>query len=107
MTIADAASALVARGFAAGNHLGRFTIEFHDDLDVPAVVDPETNTIWLRKGDPLEDAIFVLYACFDKLTGGTVVQAENGELDVVADVAVGAEGLALPGLPRPQLRIVK
>lgn len=107
MTIADAASALVARGIAAGNYLGRFTLEFRDDLDVPAVVDRESNTIWLNTNEPLEDAIFVLLACFDRLTGGTVVQTEDGELDVVPDVAVGAEGMVLTEPQRPHLRVVR
>ncbi len=104
MTIADSASALVARGIAAGTRLGHFTIVFRDDLGVPAVVDRETNTIWINVNEPLEDAVFVLLACFDKLVGGTVVQNGDGELDV----AVGAERLgALPEPPRTQLRVVR
>lgn len=110
MTIADgaAAAALVARGIAAGTRLGQLTLMFRDDLGVPAVVDRESNTIWINTNEPLEDVIFVLYSCFDALVGGTVVQTEDGELDVVADVAVGAEDLrVLPGQQRPHLRVVQ
>ncbi|MDT7789368.1 MAG: hypothetical protein QOF58_7787 [Pseudonocardiales bacterium] len=108
MTIADAAAAaLVARGIAAGTQLGAFTLIFVDDLDVPAVIDRDSNTIWFNPNEPLEDVIFVLAACFDELVGGTVVQLEDGELEVVPDIAVGAEGVVLTEPKRPHLRRVK
>lgn len=109
MTTADgaAAAALVARGIAAGTRLGQLTMMFRDDLGVPAVVDRDSNTIWINTNESLEDVIFMLYACFDHLVGGTVVQTEDGELDVVP-TAVGAEGMAMPPKQhRPNLRIVR
>lgn len=109
MTIADAASALVARGTAALHQLGAITLVLVDpeDLDgVPAVVDRDTNTVWVAKGLPLADAVFLVSECFDLLVGGTVVQTRDGELDVVPDVAVGAESMALPGKLRRHLRSV-
>lgn len=111
MTIAEAASALVARGTAALHQLGAVTLVLvaPEELDgVPAVVDRETNTLYVAKGLPLADAVFLVSECFDLLVGGTVVQLENGELDVVPDVAVGAEDLPdLPAQQRPRLRVVK
>lgn len=109
MTIADgAAAALVARGIATGTRLGQLTLMFHDDLGVPAVVDRETNTIWINTNEPLEDVIFMLYSCFDELVGGTIVQTEDGELAVVPDLAVGAEHLSrLPGQEKPNLHVVR
>lgn len=108
MTIADESSALVARGIAAGQHLGHITLAFADpaDLDVPAYIVRETNTIWVQKGQSLEDVMFLVHAGIDALVGGTVVQTEDGELDVVP-TAVGAEGLALPAPRPPRLTIVR
>lgn len=110
MTTADAASALVARGIATGQLLGHITLAFADpaDLDVPAYIVRETNTLWVQKGLPLEDVMFLVAAGLDALAGGTVVQTEDGELDVVPDVAVGAEGMSVaPERKRPDLRVVR
>jgi hypothetical protein len=102
-----AAAALVARGIAAGTRLGQLTLMFCDDLDVPAVVDRESKTIWINTNEPLEDVIFMLYSCFDALVGGTVVQYDDGEVGVASNVAVGAEGLVLTEQPRPHLQVVR
>jgi hypothetical protein len=110
MTIADAASALVARGTAALHQLGAITlvlVELEELDGVPAVIDRDSNTLWIAKGLPLADAVFLVSECFDLLVGGTVVQTEDGELDVVPDVAVGAEGVALVEPKRPHLRLIK
>lgn len=110
MTIADEASALVARGTATLHQLGAITLVLVDPVDldgVPAVVDRETSTLYVAKGLPLADAVFLVSECFDELVGGTVVQYEDGSLGVVADVAVGAEGMVLPEQPRPRLRVVR
>lgn len=109
MTIADESSALVARGIAAGQLLGHVTIAFAQpgELDGPACVDRTTGTLWVQHGLPLDEVMMLAQSCLDVLVGGTIVQTEDGELDVVP-TAVGAEGLTLPALPqRSHLKVVR
>lgn len=97
-----------ARGHAVGEHLSNLAFEFVPDLDVPAVIDPDSHTMWIRKGTSLEDAIFLVLAGLDAMCGGrSIVEAGDGDGTAWSPgIAVGAESDPPPPTGRPNLRLV-
>ncbi|GLZ34834.1 hypothetical protein Lesp02_70210 [Lentzea sp. NBRC 105346] len=111
MTTADSASAaLVARGYAALHQIRRIAVELIEDLEVPAIIDRETNTVYIQLGLPLDEAMFLMQSGIEALCRGrTVVERDDGGTGWAGgEIAVGAEYEVptLPEQPRPFLRLV-
>lgn len=99
----DAAS---AAALAAARYLGRLTIAFVDDLDVPCRIDPATNTIMLSPGHEADAAAYLSAGIHQLLNGRTVVQFEDGTVGLSPGRAT-ADGLSIPDVTAPpRLRVV-
>ena len=102
-------AALFAVGYAAAHQLPSITLMVDDDLDTPARVYHDTNTIVVRSHLPIARARDLIRRCVGVLCQATVVERDDGEgTEWATDVAAsGTHGpRAVPSRGRPDLRLV-